>query len=151
VRLLLIGKDLERGGAFQAELEREAERLGVRERVLFTGHRDDARALLAEADVVALPSWTEGLPLAVLEAMTQARPVVATLVGGTAEVVVDGETGLLVPPRDPEALAQAIERLLADPTLRRRLGEAGRRRVEERFSLDAMTRRVLAIYDEVVS
>lgn len=151
VRLILIGKDLERGGAFQAELECEAEQLGVRERVLFTGHRDDAQALLAEADVVALPSWTEGLPVAVLEAMAQARPVVATPVGGTPEVVVDGETGLLVPPRDHEALAGAIGRLLADPELRRRLGEAGRRRVEERFSLDAMTTRMLAIYDEVVA
>lgn len=151
VRLILIGKDLERGGAFQAELEREAERLGVRERVLFTGHRNDAQALLAEADVVALPSWTEGLPVAALEAMAQARPVVATPVGGTPEVVVDGETGLLVPPRDHEALAAAIMRLLDDPELRRRFGEAGRRRVEERFSLDVMTQRMLQIYDEVVA
>jgi glycosyltransferase involved in cell wall biosynthesis len=77
--------------------------------------------------------------------------VVATPVGGTPEVVVDGETGLLVPPRDDEALAGAIRRLLDDPVLRRRLGEAGRRRVEERFSLDAMTQRMLAIYDEVAA
>jgi glycosyltransferase involved in cell wall biosynthesis len=150
-RLALIGTDLERGGAFQVELEQEAERLGVRGRVLFAGYRRDAPALLAEADVVALPSWTEGLPLAALEAMAQGRPVVATPVGGTPEVVVDGETGLLVPPRDPEALAAAIGRLLGDPDLRRRLGDAGRRRAEERFSLEAMTRRMLAIYDEVAA
>jgi glycosyltransferase involved in cell wall biosynthesis len=150
-RLVLIGTDLERGGAFQDELEREAERLGVRDRVHFTGHREDARALLAEADVVALPSWTEGLPLAALEAMAQGRPVVATPVGGTPEVVVDGETGLLVPPRDHEALAGAIGRLLADPKLRGRMGEAGRRRAEERFSLDAMTGRFLQIYDEIAA
>jgi glycosyltransferase involved in cell wall biosynthesis len=149
VRVLLIGTDLERGGAFQAALEREADGLGVRERVVFAGHRDDARALLAEADLVALPSWTEGFPLAALEAMAAGRPVVATAVGGTPEVVVDGETGVLVPPRDHEALAAAIGRLVADPELRGRLGEAGRRRVEERFSLEAMTRRMLAIYDEL--
>jgi glycosyltransferase involved in cell wall biosynthesis len=149
VRLVLVGTDLERGGAFQSELERDAERLGVRDRVVFAGHRDDARALLDELDVVALPSWTEGLPLVALEAMAHARPVVATPVGGTPEVVEDGRTGILVPPRDPRTLAAAVDRLLADPELRRRMGAAGRQRVAERFSPESMTRRVLAIYDEV--
>jgi glycosyltransferase involved in cell wall biosynthesis len=149
-RAVLIGGDLEQGGAFQTSLEHEAERLGVRDRVVFTGRREDAADLLAELDVLALPSWTEGLPLVVLEAMAQRRPVVATPVGGTPEVVVDGETGLLVPPRDPDALAAALRRLLADADLRRRMGEAGFDRVREHFSADAMTRRVLAIYDEVL-
>ena len=148
-RLVLVGDDLEQGGAFRAGLERDAERAGVRERVVFTGHRADARALLGELDVVALPSWTEGLPLVVLEAMASGRAVVATPVGGTPELVADGETGLLVPPRDPDALAGALRRLLGDEALRRRLGEAGERRVREEFSLDAMCARVLAIYDEV--
>ncbi len=151
VRLVLAGRDLERGGAFQTELEREAERLGVRDRVEFAGFHDDVPALLDRLDVVALPSWTEGLPLTVLEAMAHARPVVATPVGGTPEVVVDGETGLLVPPRDPAALAGALRRLLEDPDFARRLGEAGRRRVAERFSLDAMTKRILMMYDEVAA
>ena len=84
--------------------------------------------------MLALPSWTEGLPLVVLEAMARGRPVVATAVGGTPELVVDGETGLLVPPRDPERSPAALRRLLDDAELRRRLGEAGRRRVAERFS-----------------
>ena len=148
-RLLLVGDDLEQGGAFRAGLERDAERAGVRERVIFTGYRPDARALVGELDVLALPSWTEGLPLVVLEAMASARPVVATPVGGTPELVADGETGLLVPPRDPDALAAALRRLLADADLRRRLGEAGERRAREEFSLDAMCARVLAIYDEI--
>ena len=87
----------------------------------------------------------------VLEAMAHARPVVATPVGGTPEVVVDGETGLLVPPRNPAALADAIRRLLDDPDLAKRLGEAGRRRVEKLFSLESMTRRVLELYDEVAA
>jgi glycosyltransferase involved in cell wall biosynthesis len=151
VHLLLVGKDLERGGAFQSELERDAERLGVRERVVFAGHRDDARALLDELDLFVLPSWTEGLPLVVLEAMAHGRAVVATPVGGTPELVEDGETGVLVPPRDPGTLAEAVGRLLADPELRRRMGEAGRARVAERFAPESMTRRVLAIYDEVAA
>jgi glycosyltransferase involved in cell wall biosynthesis len=150
-RLVLVGEDLEQGGAFRAGLERDAERAGVRDRVVFAGYRPDARALLGELDVFALPSWTEGLPLGVLEAMASARPVVATPVGGTPELVTDGETGLLVPPRDPDALAAALRRLLADADLRRRLGEAGERRAREEFSLDAMCSRVLAIYDEVVA
>jgi len=150
-RLVLVGVDLERGGAFQAELEREADRFGVRERVAFVGRRNDAAEVLGQLDVVALPSWTEGLPLVLLEAMARRRAVVATQVGGTPEVVVDGETGLLVPPRDAGALAEAIGRLLADPELRARMGEAGYRSVAERFSADAMCRRVLELYDEVVA
>ena len=148
-RLVLFGRDLEQGGAFQEGLERTADRLGVRDRVVFAGHRDDAAQLLGELDLFVLPSWTEGLPLVVLEAMARRRAVVATPVGGTPEVVADGETGLLVPPRDSAALATAIRELLADPERRRRMGEAGYRRAAERFSAEAMTRRVLEIYDEV--
>jgi glycosyltransferase involved in cell wall biosynthesis len=150
-RLVLVGADLERDGAFEAELRREAELQGVGERVAFAGRRDDVAGLLDQLDVVALPSWTEGLPLVVLEAMARGRAVVATPVGGTAEAVTDEETGLLVPPREPKALAGAISRLLADPDLRARMGDAGRRRVAERFSADAMCRRVLELYDEVVA
>ena len=148
-RLVLAGRDLEQGGAFQAELERESERLGIRERVEF-GFYEDVPALLDTLDVVALPSWTEGLPLVLLEAMARARPVVATPVGGTPELVTDGETGLLVPPRDPEALAEALRRVLDDPDLARRLGDAGRAQVAERFSASEQERRVLEIYDDVV-
>jgi glycosyltransferase involved in cell wall biosynthesis len=148
-RAVLIGEDLEHGGAYRAELERHAARAGVTGRVLFAGYRPDAAELAGAADVVVLPSSIEGLPVVLPEAMARARPVVATPVGGTAELVTDGETGLLVPPGDPDALADAIRGLLADPELRRRMGEAGRRRVAERFSAEAMTRRILEIYDEV--
>jgi glycosyltransferase involved in cell wall biosynthesis len=151
LHVLLVGRDIEAGGAFQAALEGEAEALGVRERVVFAGYRPDRDAVLAELDLFVLPSWIEGLPLVVLEAMTHGLPVVATPVGGTPEVVVDGETGLLVPPRDPERLADAIARVVGDRELARRLGEAGRARVAERFSASAMERRVLEIYDEVAA
>jgi glycosyltransferase involved in cell wall biosynthesis len=143
---LLVGRDLERGGAYEHELRREAERLGVSDRVVFAGQRDDVPGLLAGCDVLCLPSSVEGLPLVVLEAMAQGKPVVATAVGGTPELVVDGKTGLLVPPGDAGALAAALERVLRDPELARRLGEAGRHRVMESFSLSAMTERVLGLY-----
>jgi glycosyltransferase involved in cell wall biosynthesis len=145
VHAVFFGRDLERGGAFGAELERLAEGLNVR----LAGFRADAAAALAEADALVLPSWIEGLPLVVLEAMAQAKPVVATAVGGTPEAVIDGETGLLVSPRDVPALSGALERLLGDEDLRRRLGEAGRRRVDAHFPVSAMTRRILEIYDEL--
>jgi glycosyltransferase involved in cell wall biosynthesis len=147
---VLVGDDLEQGGRFREALERRAEERGLAGRVVFTGHLDDARELLAELDVFVLPSWAEGMPIVLLEAMAAGRPVVATPVGGTPEVVVHGETGLLVPPRDPAALAAALRELLADPDRRARFGQAGRRRVEERFSEEAMTRRVLEVYDELV-
>jgi glycosyltransferase involved in cell wall biosynthesis len=149
--VVFVGRDLERRGAFARELEQAAESLGVRDRVVFAGFRDDVPGLLAAADVFVLPSWIEGLPMVVLEAMAHGTPVVTTPVGGTPELVVHGETGLLVPPRDPAALAAALDELLAKPELARRLGEAGRRRVEADFSVRTMTERVLAIYDEVAA
>jgi glycosyltransferase involved in cell wall biosynthesis len=143
---VLVGRDLERGGGYETELRAEAERLDVADRVVFAGHRDDVPGLLAGCDVLCLPSSVEGLPLVVLEAMAQGRPVVATAVGGTPELVIDGETGVLVPPGDPGALAAALGKVLADPELARRLGEAGRSRVLASFSLSAMTDRVLGLY-----
>jgi glycosyltransferase involved in cell wall biosynthesis len=102
--------------------------------------------LLAAADFFVLPSLTEGLPLSVLEAMAQGLPVIATPVGGIPEVVLEGEHGYLVPVQEDAALAEAMTRLARDPELARRLGEAGRRRVEERFSFAEMARAYEALY-----
>jgi glycosyltransferase involved in cell wall biosynthesis len=146
VTLLLAGEDVESGGTYRSALEREARELGVADRVRFLGRRDDVPALLAAADALVLPSSVEGLPLVVLEAMAAGRPVVATAVGGTPEAVVDGETGLLVRPGDVDALARAVDSLLADPERAGRLGEAGRVRVRERFDADAAAQRILGLY-----
>jgi glycosyltransferase involved in cell wall biosynthesis len=107
---------------------------------------DELQHLYARAAVVACPSRREGFGVACLEAMAHGRPVVASAVGGLKDLVVDGETGLLVPPRDPQALRAALERLLADRDLRRRLGAAGRERARERFSWDAVTDATIAAY-----
>jgi glycosyltransferase involved in cell wall biosynthesis len=137
---VLVGRDLESGGRYEETLRR----LGGR--VVFAGYRDDVPALLTGCDVFCLPSRLEGMPLVVLEAMAQGKPVVATAVGGTPELVVHGETGLLVPPDDVDALADALGQVLSDPERARRMGEAGRARVERHFSLAATTQRVLALY-----
>jgi glycosyltransferase involved in cell wall biosynthesis len=145
VHAVFLGRDLERGGAYAGELERAADGLPVH----FAGFRADAAAALREVDALVLPSWVEGLPLVVLEAMAHAKPVVATAVGGTPEAVVEGKTGLLVAPHDVPALQSALARLLDDERLRSSLGHAGRKRVEEHFQATAMTGRILELYDEI--
>jgi glycosyltransferase involved in cell wall biosynthesis len=126
-RVLIAGD-----GPCRAELEARCERLGLTGRVRFLGHREDTACLLAACDALVLPSRAEGLGVAALEAMACARPVVASRVGGLAELVHDGATGLLVPPGDPEALARAIAALGKDAALCQRLGEAGAAEVAER-------------------
>jgi glycosyltransferase involved in cell wall biosynthesis len=144
-RFVIAGAGPERG-----RLEGEAAALGLGTRVLFLGQRDDIPSLLAASDAFVLPSRFEGTPIALLEAMAAARPVVATGVPGTAEVVVDGESALLVPPDEPDALARALRRIVAEHELRERLGAAARRRVERDFSATAGARRVTAVYDELL-
>jgi len=127
-----------------------SERLKLTERIFFVGHQEDVWPWLAALDVFVLCSDWEGMSNALLEAMAARLPVVATAVGGTPDVVVDGVTGLLVPPRDPPALAKAVVRLLRDPDLRHRMGEAGRERVEEHFSLERMVGRTQALYQQLL-
>jgi len=137
--LVLVGDGSER-----ASLEELARRVGVADRVVWTGWSDEARGYLS------FPSRFEGFPLAVLEALLAQSAVVAADVGSVSEVVLDGETGFLVPPEDPAALARAIRRLLADAGLRRRLGEQGRQLVLERFTAAHMTRAFESLYAELL-
>jgi colanic acid/amylovoran biosynthesis glycosyltransferase len=111
---------------------------------------DELQQLYARAAVIACPSRREGFGVACLEAMAHGRPVVATRVGGLLDLVVDGETGIVVPPRDPAALRSALERLLADPDLRRKLGAAGRDRAGTHFSWEKVTDATLAAYAEAI-
>jgi glycosyltransferase involved in cell wall biosynthesis len=137
-------------GPGREELAQKVAQAPWRGNVTLLGHRDDVPNVLASLDVLALPSFAhEGIPQIILQAQAMARAVVATTVGGIPEVVSDGVNGLLVPPRDPAALAEKMTLLLDDAALRRRLGEAGRARVEKEFSLDAMGERLLALYAAV--
>jgi glycosyltransferase involved in cell wall biosynthesis len=133
-------------GPERAALADEVARLGLESTVELLGTRTDVAELLAGADVFVLSSDSEGLPMSVLEAMAAGLPVVASAVGGVPEAVRDGETGTLVPPGDSAALAHALRRLVSDPALRDRLGEAGRRRVEREFSLERFEREHLDLY-----
>lgn len=119
--------------------------------VEFWGWQSDMALALARCHIVCLPSYREGIPRALLEAAACGRPLVATDVPGCREVCQDGATGVLVPPRDPAALAGAIGRLAADAGLRHRLGQGARRFVEERFSSDRIHAQVLAVYDRLLA
>jgi glycosyltransferase involved in cell wall biosynthesis len=119
---------------------------GLTASVELAGDCDDVPDRLAQADIFVLASRSEGGPISILEAMAAGLPVVASDVGGVSEFVEDGETGLLVPPGDPAALAAAIERMLLDPELRRHLGAAGRRRALDRFDIGAQRRAHLELY-----
>ena len=143
---LMVGEGLER-----AAVEAEVRRLGVEKAIEFMGERDDVAEILAESDIFVLASRSEALPLTVLEAMAAGLPVVASRVGGLAEVVAEGETGLLVPPGDPAALADALGRLIDDPQLRQRLGAAGRARAETHFTLDRCLGAHLDLYTRLPS
>jgi glycosyltransferase involved in cell wall biosynthesis len=138
-------------GPERCALESQAEELGLSQRVRFLGQRADAHDLLAASDIFVLPSRREGLGVAALEAMAARRPIVASRVGGLGEAVVDGRTGILVPPEDPDALARALDRLAADPELRRRLGEAGPARVSEGFLASQMVAAYDALYRNVLA
>lgn len=138
-------------GRDEPSLRAAATERGLDRVLQFAGFRTDIERFYPALDVSVLTSLSEGLSIAVLESMNHGVPVVATRVGGNPELVVEGETGFLVPPRNPEAFAERVTALLRDPVLRRRLGAAGRRRVEERFDIRAAASRYLAVYEEVLA
>ena len=133
-----------------AELRAYAVERGVADLVTFEGFRADVARVMADMDVFVLPSLWEGFGLVLLEEMAAGRPVVASAVGPIPEIVVDGVTGLLVPPGDPAALAEATIRLLRDPELAAALGRAGRARVERELRVDTMVERTESLYDELL-
>lgn len=148
-RFAVVGSDLEFGGGYRHLLENLACELGVDDCVQFMGFRRDAASLMYAFDLFVLPSWIEGLPVTILEAMAVGKPVVATPVGGVPELVVEGETGLLVPPCEPEQLSQAIIYLLRNPEVARGMGTNGRQRVIRHFSQKQMLDQVMGLYEEI--
>jgi len=156
-RFLIVGEGLygNKGGvardvAYQSQLERRAVGLGVGDRMIFTGFRADVPELLSEASISVLPSLSEGLSNTVLESMAAGVPVVATRVGGNPELIEEGSSGLLVPPRDAGALARAMLAILDDRDLARNIGREAKRRAAERFSLERMVLETEELYLELL-
>src|SRR5262245_8738263 len=142
---LLVGD-----GALRPEIEDQAARLGVHDRLHLLGARKDAASIAAGFDVAALASLHEGLPNSVMEAMAAGTPVVATAVGGTTELVIDGATGFLAPPADSGALATRILEALRNPEMSARMAAEGRRRAIIQFSMRRMVESVERLYDEIM-
>lgn len=145
-RFVVVG-----GGEDEDALRRAARDAGLADRVCFPGYREDVHTFYALMDVSVLTSRSEGLSITLLESMSHAVPVVATAVGGNPEVVVDGETGFLVPEDDLDAFSDRVVELLRDPGKRERMGRAGRRRTEEDFTLDGAVREYQAVYRRVLT
>jgi glycosyltransferase involved in cell wall biosynthesis len=137
-------------GPLRNSLEQLAQALGVSDHVAFLGTRSDVPALLQQVTIGVNSSQNEGFPNAIIEYMAANLPVVATNVGGVPELVIDGETGTLVPSDNPSALADALLYLLRTPVVARRMGAAGRRRVEEHFTAQRMVRETEAVYEALL-
>ncbi|GBE57312.1 alpha-D-kanosaminyltransferase [bacterium BMS3Abin01] len=145
-RMVMVGE-----GPLSDELKEGVAAEGLRDRVMFTGHREDAVSIIAASDLFVLPSLSEGLALTLLEAAMTSTAMIATDVGGNPDVVRPGETGLLVPPRDPEALAAAIVDLLRDDSRRAEMGAAARRLWEREFTVGRMVDSIEALYGELTA
>lgn len=145
VHFLLAGEGPER-----IQIERQIDRLGLGGRVRLLGFRSDPLALLDALDIYVLPSLFEGFPRSILEAMALGKPVVATDIGGSREAVGHDVSGVVVPPKDSRALAEAIHRLVGAPSLRKSMGEAGRRMVDERFNARVNAEAHEAMYRELL-
>jgi glycosyltransferase involved in cell wall biosynthesis len=145
-RFLVIGDGEER-----AALTEHTRELGIQDRVVFTGFRTDMAQILPQLSVSVLASLSEGLSNTLLESMASGVPVVATRVGGNSEIVTDGTTGLLVPSRSPEALKEAICRLLSDARLVIRMGSSAKERIQRHFSVESAVRQTEELYKNLVS
>ena len=150
-QLIVVGEVAFWDESYGAELRARAEELGVADAVHWVGFREDVADVLRLSDLLVLPSIEEPFGRVVIEAMSVGLPVVATASGGVPEIVVEGETGLLVPPGEPGPLAEAIAALLSEPARARALGAAGHRRAREHFDVRRVARQVQAIYDAMLS
>ena len=145
VKVLVVGD-----GSIRPDLMTQTRELGISDNVVFLGHREDTDVLLQALDIFVLPSLSEGIPMALLEAMAASRAVVASRVGGIPEIIEDEVEGFLIEPMDVNSLAERCRRLIESPDVARRMGEQARKRVERDFSATAMADRVASVYTDLL-
>jgi glycosyltransferase involved in cell wall biosynthesis len=152
LRLLVIGGALESDHDDSTDaIETQIETLSIRDKIVFAGHRTDIPELLNASDLYTLPSWREGMPRSIIEAMAMGLPVVATDIRGCREEIVDGQSGLLVPVRDAEKLSEALARLIDSPALRGEYGRAASERARTLYDEDLVFQRQLEIYQQLIA
>jgi glycosyltransferase involved in cell wall biosynthesis len=148
VKFVIVGSGEEK---YSQSLYNLSKKLGIIENIIFTGYREDISQIMNILDIVVLPSThPEGFSRLLLEAMASSKPVVASRIGGNPEAVEDGRTGLIVPPGDVDSLAKAIQHLVQNRELRQSMGQAGRQRVKERFSIEINVNKIESIYEELL-
>ena len=145
-KFLIVGE-----GPLREKLEELGKRLKVKDNIIFTGFRSDIKEILASIDVLVMPSLLEGLPMVLLEGMAMAKPIVATNIDGISEVLENGKTGLLVPPKDTDTLAEAIIEILNNKTKASHLGQNARKIVEEKFSVEKMVEQIEWVYEGLLN
>jgi len=150
IHFLIIGAESDTQAQYAAKVRNRILELGLEDRVTLTGYRRDVEDLLALLDIFMMASLNEGTPLAILEAMATGTPVIATDVGGISEQVIDGETGILLPPKDSGALVKACRYLLSNAELQKKLGKAGCEHVKTSYSLKSCVRKHRELYEKVV-
>ncbi len=146
-RLIVAGRTVNK--AYKSDLERLTREMGIAEKVVFLGFREDIKSILSALDIFVLPSENEGFSRCVIEAMSCAKPIITTDIGGNNEAIVNAHSGLLVPYGDVGALAGAIERMLEDPESARRMGENAQKRVRELFSIESHVSSVEKLYEDI--
>ncbi len=151
LKLMIVGEVAFWENSYERELKDKIDDLGIAGRVIWTGFREDVPELLRLCDIFVLPSVDEPFGRVLVEAMGVGKPVIGTNSGGVPEIIVDGETGLLVPPKDAEALAEAIEQMLSDPLQAQQMGEAGLNRARDLFDADRVADQVQDVYREVLA
>lgn len=144
-KLLIVGD-----GPLRKELEDLSKERGIRDNVIFAGFRSDIKEILSAVDVFAVPSLREGFPMVTLEAMAMAKPIIATRIDGIIEQITDGVDGILVPPKDPSALTEAVVKVLNDQELARSMGMSARKKVEREFSIEKMVAETEEVYMSVL-
>lgn len=146
IKFIIVGD-----GELRSRLELETHKLGLNNILIFTGFRKDVISILASFDIFAFPSHLEGLGTSLLDAMSMRKPIVSTFAGGIPEVIENGINGILVPPKNHELFAKALIRLIEDRELRLKFGDAGRKIVEERFTVDKMVEGTLKVYQRLLN
>ena len=146
MRFVIVGD-----GVLRSTIETYSENLGIRDQVIFTGWRRDLPRIYADLDALVISSNNEGTPVSVIEAMASGCPVVATRVGGLPDIVQNGETGYLVPAKQPQALATAILKLIADPQRAEQMGRSGQLSVREAFSTNRLVCDTENLYEELLT
>lgn len=147
---LIVGEDLGRAEEYKNSLQELVHGCGLGQRVIFTGYRSDVPGLMNTFDIFTLPSFVEGLPVVILEAMAAKKPVITTPVGGNTEIVIDGQTGTIVPQGSPDKLAEALMYHLKNQEISKKMGEAGYEMVKAHFPLSVMLDKIMAVYSEAV-